>query len=295
MSPTDPQSDATQGAARPRPDGRLAELLCAISFASGLATGAPMEHGLRSAYVALRIADALGLPATEREAAYDGALLKDVGCTACAAGVSIFFPDDELAPRLEMLTVDPTRAGDILSWLWRNVPVDAQLPGRVAKLLSLAAQSRPVITEAMRGHCEVAELFARRLGFSEPVQRTVRFQLERWDGKGYAAYHLEGEAAPPAARVLHLAQVLELSHALGGQSAARTLARERGGGRFDPAAARAFLSLAEDRDTLESVYEPYLIQEGYVVRTPRGRVATRRAYEHLNIPSPPTVGQGTLF
>jgi len=94
----------------------------------------------------------------------------------------------------------------------------------------------------------VAELFARRLGFSEPVQRTVRFQLERWDGKGYAAYHLEGEAAPPAARVLHLAQVLELSHALGGQSAARTLARERGGGRFDPAAARAFLSLAEDRD-----------------------------------------------
>lgn len=54
-------------------------------------------------------------------------------------------------------------------------------------------------------------------------------------------------------------------------------------------------SLAEDRDTLESVYEPYLIQEGYVVRTPRGRVATRRAYEHLNVPPPVSIGQGSLF
>jgi HD-GYP domain-containing protein (c-di-GMP phosphodiesterase class II) len=246
VSPTDPQSGAFQGVVGPRSDAHLAELLCAISFASGLATGAAMEHGLRSAYLALRIADALGLPATEREAVYYGALLKDVGCTACAAGIAIFFPGDELAPRLDMLTVDPTRAGDIVSWLWRNVPVDAQLPGRVAKLLSFAAQSGPVITEAMRGHCEVAELFARRLGFSEPVQRAVRFQLERWDGKGFAAYHLKGEAVPPAARILQLAQILELTHALGGQSAARTLARERGGGRFDPVATLAFLSLAED-------------------------------------------------
>jgi Holliday junction DNA helicase RuvB len=58
-------------------------------------------------------------------------------------------------------------------------------------------------------------------------------------------------------------------------------------------------SLAEDRDTLEFVYEPYLIQEGFLVRTPRGRQVTRRAYEHLRIP-PPTRppgggGQGTLF
>src|ERR1022692_416645 len=40
-------------------------------------------------------------------------------------------------------------------------------------------------------------------------------------------------------------------------------------------------SLAEDRDTLEFVYEPYLIQEGFLLRTPRGRQITRRAYDHL--------------
>jgi len=42
-------------------------------------------------------------------------------------------------------------------------------------------------------------------------------------------------------------------------------------------------AVGEERDTLEDVYEPYLIQEGYLHRTPRGRVATRLAYEHFNL------------
>ncbi len=53
-------------------------------------------------------------------------------------------------------------------------------------------------------------------------------------------------------------------------------------------------SLAEDRDTLEFVYEPYLIQEGFLIRTPRGRQITRKAYDHLGLP-PPSRPQGTLF
>jgi Holliday junction DNA helicase RuvB len=43
-------------------------------------------------------------------------------------------------------------------------------------------------------------------------------------------------------------------------------------------------AVSEEADTLEDVYEPYLIQEGFIARTPRGRVATRRAYEHLGVP-----------
>ena len=43
-------------------------------------------------------------------------------------------------------------------------------------------------------------------------------------------------------------------------------------------------TLSEERDTIEDVMEPYLIQEGYLVRTPRGREATRRAYEALGLP-----------
>jgi Holliday junction DNA helicase RuvB len=43
-------------------------------------------------------------------------------------------------------------------------------------------------------------------------------------------------------------------------------------------------SVSEEKDTLEDVYEPYLIQEGFLNKTPRGRLATRLAYEHLRIP-----------
>jgi len=42
-------------------------------------------------------------------------------------------------------------------------------------------------------------------------------------------------------------------------------------------------ALGEERDTLEDVYEPFLIQEGFIQRTPRGRTVTRIAYEHLGL------------
>ena len=42
-------------------------------------------------------------------------------------------------------------------------------------------------------------------------------------------------------------------------------------------------ALGEERDSLEYVYEPYLLQEGYIQRTPRGRIATARAYTHLGL------------
>jgi len=51
-------------------------------------------------------------------------------------------------------------------------------------------------------------------------------------------------------------------------------------------------SLAEEEDALEEVYEPFLIQRGFLDRTPRGRVATRLAYEHLGVPLP---RKGMLF
>jgi Holliday junction DNA helicase RuvB len=50
--------------------------------------------------------------------------------------------------------------------------------------------------------------------------------------------------------------------------------------------------LAEEEDALEEVYEPFLIQIGFLDRTPRGRVATRLAYEHLGLPMP---GRPSLF
>jgi Holliday junction DNA helicase RuvB len=46
------------------------------------------------------------------------------------------------------------------------------------------------------------------------------------------------------------------------------------------------IAIGEEADTVEDVFEPYLLQQGLVKRTPRGRVLTERGYEHLGIPAP---------
>ena len=43
-------------------------------------------------------------------------------------------------------------------------------------------------------------------------------------------------------------------------------------------------TISEDATTIEDVYEPYLLQLGFIARTPRGRVATKFAYDHFGIP-----------
>ena len=45
-------------------------------------------------------------------------------------------------------------------------------------------------------------------------------------------------------------------------------------------------SISEETDTIEDVYEPYLLQLGFINRTPRGRIVTRAGYEHMNVPYP---------
>ena len=54
-------------------------------------------------------------------------------------------------------------------------------------------------------------------------------------------------------------------------------------------------ALGEEKDTLEDVYEPYLVKEGFVDRTPRGRVATRRAHEHFKSAGGPTSQTGLFY
>ena len=49
-------------------------------------------------------------------------------------------------------------------------------------------------------------------------------------------------------------------------------------------------AIGEEKDTIEDVLEPYLIQQGYIQRTPRGRVATLNAYEHFGVTPPSNLG-----
>lgn len=58
------------------------------------------------------------------------------------------------------------------------------------------------------------------------------------------------------------------------------------------------MAISEESDTMEDLYEPFLVQEGFLVRTPRGRMATGLAFEHLGLPKPPRAaapGQEEMF
>jgi holliday junction DNA helicase RuvB len=76
-----------------------------------------------------------------------------------------------------------------------------------------------------------------------------------------------------------------------------TIIQKFGGGPVGVNALAAAIS--EEPDAIEDIYEPYLLQHGFLDRTPRGRTATRRAYEHLGLPvpdsAPPNGPQKKLF
>ena len=72
------------------------------------------------------------------------------------------------------------------------------------------------------------------------------------------------------------------------RSLLRAIAEKFGGGPVGLETLAAAVS--EDADTIEEMWEPYLLQEGYLKRTQRGRVATERAYAHLGLVAPKSTG-----
>jgi len=156
----------------------------------------------------------------------------------------------------------------------------ARIVTRTAKLLGVAvdpAAAREIAARS-RGTPRVANRLFRRIRDFAEVLGTGRVDLERVEE---ACRRLEvDEAGLDEMDRRYLSVVID--HYDGGPVGVDALAA----------------ALAEPRDTLEDVVEPFLIQQGYVGRTPRGRMANRKAYEALGKKPPARGGdvpQGDLF
>jgi Holliday junction DNA helicase RuvB len=116
------------------------------------------------------------------------------------------------------------------------------------------------------------------------LKRVRDYAQVRADGK------ITGEVAHQA---LALMEVDDLGLDEIDRKVLRTIIEKFGGGPvgLDTIAA----AISEESDTIMDVYEPYLLQLGFLDRTPRGRIATRRAYEHLGIVPPEHVQQNRLL
>jgi Holliday junction DNA helicase RuvB len=141
----------------------------------------------------------------------------------------------------------------------------ARILVRSARLLAIAldAEGSDIIAGRSRGTPRVANRLLRRVRDFAQVA-----------GSGAID-------AAAARRALDLLEVDELGFDEVDRKILTTLIEHYQGG---PAGIQAIAAaIGEDRGTLEDIYEPFLIQEGFLQRTPRGRVATERAYRHLGI------------
>jgi hypothetical protein len=81
----------------PREQVRLAELMAAVSLATDLGTGQPMAHALRTCYLAMGVARAVGLPVQDMFDTYYVSLLRFLGCTSEASGDAALHAGDDIA------------------------------------------------------------------------------------------------------------------------------------------------------------------------------------------------------
>jgi Holliday junction DNA helicase RuvB len=124
-----------------------------------------------------------------------------------------------------------------------------------------------------------AEIAKRSRGTPRVANRLLRRVRD------YAQVRADGRISVDVAeRALKLLEVDEHGFDEVDRRLLRTIIEKFGGGPVGVASLAAAMS--EERDALEDIYEPFLIQIGFLDRTPRGRVATPRAYQFFGLPAP---------
>jgi Holliday junction DNA helicase RuvB len=112
--------------------------------------------------------------------------------------------------------------------------------------------------------------------------------------RDYAAVRAEGSVdAPTADAALEVFEVDELGLDKVDRAVLQAVIVKFGGGPVG--LSTLAIAVGEDPETVEDAYEPFLILEGFLQRTPRGRIATERAYTHLGVERPHGTNQGRLM
>ncbi|MHA3020539.1 HD domain-containing phosphohydrolase [Mycobacterium sp. BMJ-28] len=219
-----------------------AELLAALSVAVDLGLGQPGEHMLRSALIATRLADRLGLGRGDRDCIYYTTLIMWIGCHADSHEYARWFGDD-IAVRHDTYLVD--NAGlPLMRFLIANIARGEPLVRRLNVMATLFVNARGQLSQMIHSHCTSAALLADRLGLGPDVQAALAFAFERYDGAGMPA-GAHGDAIPIQMRVAQLADLVEVHHRTGGVAAAVAMATDRRGGQFDPDVVDAFIRDAD--------------------------------------------------
>ncbi|OBI06017.1 LuxR family transcriptional regulator [Mycolicibacter heraklionensis] len=213
------------------PGTTRAELIAALSVAIDLGLGQPAEHMLRSALIATRIADQLGLERDQRDSIYYTTLIMWIGCHADSHEYARWFGDD-ISVRNDSYFVDWSGL-PYQRFLLSNAARGEPWTQRVKTISAMVLNARGHLSQLVHSHCTSAALLADRIGLGADVQHALEFTFERYDGRGLPN-GASGQAIPLASRVAALADMAEVHHRINGVDGAVATAKSRRGGQFDP-------------------------------------------------------------
>ncbi len=225
----------------------LAEIISALSFALDLTEGAVPGHALRCCLLGMRLGSELGFSDIELADLYPALLLKDVGCSSNAARMcQIIGGGDDRAVKSGVKLEDWTKphkpSFPAMRLLWDNVVPDRSPLLKAGRIVRIALTQHRNNEEMIQLRCDRGASIVRKIGMSVQTAQAVRLLDEHWDGSGYPE-RLTGTAISPLARVMAVAQHLDVFALERSPVQAMLVLRERSGRWFDPQIVNAAESL----------------------------------------------------
>jgi len=220
-------------------DGRISlpEILSALSFALDLTEGAVHGHAVRSCLLGMRMAHEAQIDPAELSDLYYALLLKDIGCSSNAARMCQIFGGDDRVVKgaVKMMDWSNPQAPSLsmLRLLWNNVLPRANPLRRVAHIVHMGVSQEDNTKAMIVLRCDRGAQIMRKLDMSEQAAEAVRCLDEHWDGSGYPD-GLAGESIPRLARILAIAQHLDVFSTGKSPHMAIEVMHQRSGKWFDP-------------------------------------------------------------
>lgn len=206
-----------------------------------------MGHSVRTCLIAMRIGRTLGLSDPELADLYYAALLKDAGCSTNAARIQTIFGGDEIVCKRDMKVVDWSNIRVSLGFAVSHAARGASVGVKFRKLLGMLGNPTKVMDGLTEARCTRGSQIALKLGFGQPVADAIYALDEHWDGHGSPG-HKSGEQIPVLARILCLAQSLEVLVGTFGIEEGFGVVVKRSGTWFPDEVVRASLNLMSDSE-----------------------------------------------
>jgi HD-GYP domain-containing protein (c-di-GMP phosphodiesterase class II) len=244
-------------------EGRLAEVLGALSLAADLAYGLPLEKTIRTCVLGVELGRRHGLSDEVLRDGYYAILMASFGCTAFAHDAAQLAHGDDIAMNRALVNLDsdpfPGRVPRFLRQLGRGVPFFERVRG----MARFAARADGAAKKHGHAVCDVAVHLARLVGASSSVRTALSQMCENWDGSG-EPNGAAGDAIELPGRLERISFFTDAAYQRDGRDAAVALLKKQAGRHFDPSLAKTFIRDADELFALidgNSIWDLYLFSE----------------------------------